>query len=405
MTTLSTSRGHQALAISAVFTTIATFITAVRIFTRAFLVKQLGADDYVIIVSLAFSWIFFGLLVGEVFHGMGEHYTAIPAPIYKAQMIYFWASVPIYQTSLISTKMSILLQYKRVFSTPRMRLACWIMIGVLGFYGTWTIISAWANCVPLAKFWDPTVAGFCLDKKALWFSNSAIHIITDIVILIYPMPVLKSLQLPRKQKLALMAVFALGGFVLITSILRLKSLLVISNSDDPTYDNVGAATWSAVECNVAIICACLPGTRAFLSRLLPHIFSTRSNGYRSKTTRPSGNGRSPHTGNDNTQVLASVVGGPDHSSGYDHDLEDLSPSESFNSYTKEPVKDAFTGIRVTTNVTQERTSHSRIAANDDTGKPRIRMVEVMYEVPQSKVVSMCLAPRKDMAGITTISLN
>lgn len=124
---------------------------------------------------------------------------------------YFWASVPIYQTSLISTKMSILLQYKRVFSTPRMRLACWIMIGVLAFYGTWTIISAWANCVPLAKFWDPTVPGFCLDKKALWFSNSAIHIITDIVILIYPMPVLKSLQLPRKQKFALMAVFALGG--------------------------------------------------------------------------------------------------------------------------------------------------------------------------------------------------
>lgn len=123
----------------------------------------------------------------------------------------FWASIPIYQTSLISTKMSILLQYKRVFSTPRMRLACWIMIGFLGLYGTWTIISAWASCVPLAKFWDPTVPGFCLDKKALWFSNSAIHIITDILILIYPMPVLKSLQLPKKQKFALMAVFALGG--------------------------------------------------------------------------------------------------------------------------------------------------------------------------------------------------
>lgn len=53
--------------------------------------------------------------------------------------------------------------------------------------------------------------GFCFDKKALWFSNSAIHILTDLLILIYPMPVLKSLQLPRRQKFALMAVFALGG--------------------------------------------------------------------------------------------------------------------------------------------------------------------------------------------------
>ncbi|KAJ5959536.1 uncharacterized protein N7479_006686 [Penicillium vulpinum] len=370
MTTLSTSRGHQALAVSIVFTTTATIITAVRIYTRAFLVKQMGADDYVILVSLAFSWIFFGLMVGEVYHGMGEHYTAIPASIFKAQMIYFWASIPIYQTSLISTKMSILLQYKRVFSTPRMRLACWLMIGILAVYGTWTIISAWANCVPLAKFWDPTVPGFCFDKKALWFSNSAIHITTDIAILIYPMPVLKSLHLPKRQKFALMAVFALGGFVLITSILRLSSLLTISNSNDPTYDNVGAATWSAVECNVAIICACLPGTRAFLSKLLPHIFSTRSNGYRSKTTRPSRISRGALTGDGNTQVLASVVGGREHSSEYDHDLEDLSPSGSFHSYAKEPVKESFAGIKVTTNVTQERTSHSNIVINDHLGSTK-----------------------------------
>ncbi|CAI7644391.1 unnamed protein product [Penicillium glandicola] len=368
MTTLSTPRGHHALAASIVFTTLATFITAVRIFTRTFLVKQMGADDYVILVSLAFSWAFFGLMIGEVYHGMGEHYIDIPPATLKAQMIYFWASVPIYQTSLISTKMSILLQYKRVFSTPRMRLACWILIGFLGLYGTWTILSAWFNCVPLAKFWDPTVPGFCFDKKALWFSNSAIHIVTDILILIYPMPVLKSLQLPKRQKYALMAVFALGGFVLITSVLRLKSIFVISNSDDPTYDNVGAAAWSAVECNVAIICACLPGTRAFLSKLLPHIFSTRSNGYRSKTTAPSRIGRSALTGN--SQVLASVVGGRDRSSRYDHDLEALSPSGSFNSYTKEPLNEKFAGITVTTDVTLETTSHSKIAVNDDTGSTK-----------------------------------
>ncbi|CAI7588980.1 unnamed protein product [Penicillium bialowiezense] len=364
MTTLSTPRGRQALAVSIVFTTLATFITVARIYTRAFLVKQMGADDYVILVSLAFSWIFFGLLVGEVYHGMGEHYALIPAAIYKAQMLCFWASVPIYQTSLISTKMSILLQYKRVFSTPRMRLACWLLIGFLGLYGTWTIVSAWANCVPLAKFWDPTVPGFCLDKKALWFSNSGIHILTDVIILIYPMPVLKSLQLPKKQKIALMAVFALGGIVLITTILRLQSLLVISNSSDPTYDNVGAAAWSAVECNVAIICACLPGTRAFLSQLLPHIFSTRSNGYRSRTTRPTRTGRSVLTGNGNTQVLASVIGGRD--PGYDNDLEALSPSSSsMNSFQKDS-KEHFNGIKVTTNVTQKSVSQPKISLTDVT---------------------------------------
>ncbi|CAI7667886.1 hypothetical protein N7533_005177 [Penicillium manginii] len=364
MTTLSTSRGRGALAVSTVFTCLATALVLIRIYTRTVMVKQMGADDYAILIALAFSWAFFGLFVGEVYHGMGEHFKLIPADVYKIQMICFWASVPIYQTSLLTTKMSILFQYRRVFSTPRMRLACSLLIGFLAVYGTWTVLSAWVNCVPLAKFWDPTVPGFCFDKKALWFSNSAVHILTDLLILIYPMPVLSSLQLPRKQKFALMAVFALGGFVMITSILRLKSLLVISNSSDPTYDNVGAAEWSAIECNVAIICACLPSTRAMLSQLLPHIFSTRSNGSRSKTTRPSRNGRSVLTGT-HTHVQASVIGGRDtkHDS---YDLEDLTPPSTAPSYSKElDTKETFAGIKVTTLVSQESTTHPATIPTDD----------------------------------------
>ncbi|KAG2025781.1 hypothetical protein GB937_002503 [Aspergillus fischeri] len=277
--TFGTPRGREALSLSIAFTTLATVFTFIRIYTRTFLVKQMGADDWAIIVALAFSWAFFGLFIGEVKYLMGEHYEKIPPDILVKQMKCFWATIPLYQASLLTTKASILLQYKRVFSTPRMRFACWCLIGFLATYGSWTFISAWVTCVPVSKFWHEEQPGYCLDKKALWFSNSAIHIFTDILILVFPMPSLKNLQLPRRQRYALMAVFALGSFVLITSILRLNSLMVISNSSDPTYDNPGAAKWSAIECNVAIICACLPGIRAFISKLLPRFLSS----YKSKS--------------------------------------------------------------------------------------------------------------------------
>lgn len=91
-----------------------------------------------------------------------------------------------------------------------MRLACNILLGFLYVFGLWAVVSAWAMCVPLRKFWDPTAPGFCFDKNALWFSNSALHILTDFLILVWPMPVLKSLQLPKRQRFALMAIFALG---------------------------------------------------------------------------------------------------------------------------------------------------------------------------------------------------
>jgi hypothetical protein len=54
----------------------------------------------------------------------------------------------------------------------------------------------------------------------------------------------------------------------------------MSNTDD----NVGAASWSVVECNTAIICACLPSLKPLISKVLPHIMTTnRSRGARSRT--------------------------------------------------------------------------------------------------------------------------
>lgn len=52
MTTLSTPRGRSALAVSIVFTSLATALVLVRIYTRAVLVKQMGADDYAILIAL-----------------------------------------------------------------------------------------------------------------------------------------------------------------------------------------------------------------------------------------------------------------------------------------------------------------------------------------------------------------
>ncbi|KAH8704041.1 hypothetical protein BGW36DRAFT_355420 [Talaromyces proteolyticus] len=100
------------------------------------------------------------------------------------------------------------------------------------------------------------------------------RIASDLIILVLPMPVLKSLQLPRQQNIALMAVFAVGIFVVVTTIIRLRSLLVISKSSDPTYDVIGTVTWSAIECNVAIICVCRPPIKPLLSRYIPSVFGS-----------------------------------------------------------------------------------------------------------------------------------
>ena len=97
------------------------------------------------------------------------------------------------------------------------------------------------------------------------------------------MPVVSKLQLPMKQRIALLAVFALGGFVCVVSMIRIKSLVDISRSPDVSWSNPPAAEWSAIEVNVGIICASLPSLKAAITRFFPRLFSSR-NGSRGLTS-------------------------------------------------------------------------------------------------------------------------
>ena len=56
------------------------------------------------------------------------------------------------------------------------------------------------------------------------------------------------------------------------SIIRLQTLVAAANSTDPTFDNPPAALASAIETNVAIICACLPSMRPLLAAMMPAYF-------------------------------------------------------------------------------------------------------------------------------------
>lgn len=47
-------------------------------------------------------------------------------------------------------------------------------------------------------------------------------------------------------------------------------------TDKPTVDNAPAIYWSVLECDMFIICACLPAVRSILSQLIPGVFGGSS---------------------------------------------------------------------------------------------------------------------------------
>lgn len=270
----SNIRGEHSLIIACVFTVLAFGVVLLRMYTRLFMVRAHGIEDHFITASLIFS-IALTICIGfQVRYGMGQHMDVITNGEDSISMMKaFYASILVYNTSLSFTKISILLQYRRIFQTPRFTVICWVLLVIAILYGLSTFIGSIFQCVPVSAFWTQEHSK-CINMFASWFFNAAMNIFMDLAILILPMPVLKNLNLPRRQKYLLIGVFATGGIVCVVSILRLHALIRISDSMDPTFDNPLSAAWSAVEVNVSIVCSSLPCIRPILARWLPRVFAS-----------------------------------------------------------------------------------------------------------------------------------
>lgn len=88
-------------------------------------------------------------------------------------------------------KISILLQYRRIFVQSRIQR---IILVFLVLFGVWTIVSTLLLslvCVPVAKFWELTVEGYCLDRLAIWYVLAGINLVTDFTVCIMPLPVIR----------------------------------------------------------------------------------------------------------------------------------------------------------------------------------------------------------------------
>ncbi|KAF6823623.1 integral membrane protein [Colletotrichum musicola] len=270
------SRFVEIVAILVVGSVLSTAAVGLRAFTRLKMLHTFGADDTVMLVAQMFtlgSAVAIGL---ESRYGLGSH-SWVPAPEdFIPYMKSFYSSIIVYNIATCLVKISILLQYRRIFANEMMqRLTTYGLAFLLAWLITLSVLLP-LMCYPVAAFWDSSVSGRCLDYLAIWYAMAGINLVADFVIFSMPIPVINSLQLPRRQKRMLLFVFGLGFFTCIISTLRIRTLRVAADTQDPYWDNVDAATWSFLEITIGILAACLPTLRPLFVTLLPRFFAGSS---------------------------------------------------------------------------------------------------------------------------------
>ncbi|PLB52725.1 hypothetical protein P170DRAFT_454011 [Aspergillus steynii IBT 23096] len=298
------------LDIAITFMVLTAVVVALRLFTRLYFIRTPGWDDLLIVLSLIADICFFAFLIEEVRYGLGKEAATLDPGRIQSQTKALYVTIPLYNLSLNLTKISMILLYRRLFPTRGYQIILLIALICVVLSGLWMILSAIFFCIPVHAFWDPAAPQNCLPKTAVWCLNAAIQIVSDLIIVILPMPVLTHLRLPKRQKLVLIVVFALGLFVCATSVVRLGAVIQLLNSNDASKANAPAALWSFIETNVAIISACLPPLRPLLAYFFPRLLPSRvrsSYAHREKTTCQTLDLSNPFNFT-NTSYSASVTG-------------------------------------------------------------------------------------------------
>ena len=114
---------------------------------------------------------------------------------------------------MLSTKVAILLLYRRVFSPLGQGLfekVIRLFIAILCLFYIATFFAKIFLCVPRARIWNKSVPGTCLDNAAVLNTNGIFNLLTDVIILLVPLKAVWSLQLDRRRKIGVVMVFTLG---------------------------------------------------------------------------------------------------------------------------------------------------------------------------------------------------
>ncbi|RAK99578.1 uncharacterized protein BO80DRAFT_119173 [Aspergillus ibericus CBS 121593] len=241
---------------------ISTISVALRLLCRKITGTKVFFDDYLIIVALVFLY---GVsLAGVVllYNGLGTHIHFVPAADLVVYLKVLATGSFLYPLCIAFTKLSILALYKRIFSIRPMILAANTVGALVILWCFGVCLIGTVTCIPLQKLWDPSIPGGCINLAKFYYGLQIPNIVTDAVILVLPMKHVWELQVPRSQKVMLTGIFLLGALTLAFDIVRLVTLIELSQAgNDITYNQVPASVWTCIEPCVGITAACLSNMR------------------------------------------------------------------------------------------------------------------------------------------------
>ncbi|RYN69268.1 hypothetical protein AA0117_g10963 [Alternaria alternata] len=172
-----------------------------------------------------------------------------------------------------AVKHSLLFFYAELTFEPWARRWIYAMHVIAFSFGLTCVVTSIFMCIPVAKWWDPTIEGYCINLFNFSYFNSVFMLACDLVLYIMPVIFTWNIKLRRHHRIAVNILFAMGGLVLGASAARIFFVDQLATHGDFPFRYAASMICAVIENHLAVIVACAPSIKAVLIRYYPSLQS------------------------------------------------------------------------------------------------------------------------------------
>jgi hypothetical protein len=150
--------------------------------------------------------------------GLGQHIVFV-LPTFQSILKWLYVSNAAYHTTTALIKISLLLQYLKLFRQGLLRQITIILLGLVTIWGLGFSFLAWFPCIPVSGMWDRASDSKCYgfgdrvlsEVRVTLLVFAGTNMFFDVVIFAIPLTEYFRPGLRRKQILAMTGLFFLGS--------------------------------------------------------------------------------------------------------------------------------------------------------------------------------------------------
>ena len=227
-------------------TSFSTLVFLCRLWTRVVIIKKPRLDDAVIGLAVVLNLVAAAMVVASTNYGMGRHeyYLTLPqlSQSIKDNIILqtFGAlAIPLPKLGIAILIVDILRPSKpwvwALYTSTVALIVSTVIIDILQF----------AQCSPVNGLWDPTVSHTCWNPEVyalITLCLSAYSALLDFALALFPITVLRKLQMKTSRKIGLSIMMGLGVFAGVCACIK-TSLVPLRTQPDFTWDTTILLIW------------------------------------------------------------------------------------------------------------------------------------------------------------------